>query len=117
MNTSTVIDRTADEATFSNNKTRTEKMPLLYYMRTIREIKWALHYAGGSLEVRRIGRTHSYVPHLPQDKPEERDPHGVYTRKDLIKWANNTSCGTFNPPVKRKRIEVEVDTTGLPVHT
>ena len=113
-----VTDRSADEATWSNNHVTDSKMPTLHCIRTVREIKWALHYAGGHLEIRNAGsRKYTYVPHLPQDNPDETAPHGEFTRLELMVWANETGCGTFNLAKKPKRIAAEVDNASLAVHT
>lgn len=54
--------------------------------RTVKAVRLALTARGGYLETIRDSELPEYAPHLSQT--EQGWEHGIYTRPELLEWAN-----------------------------
>ena len=54
--------------------------------RTVKAVRWRLQARGGYLEKIRDSELPEYAPHLSQT--EQGWEHGIYTRLELLEWAN-----------------------------
>ena len=64
--------------------------------KTVKAVRLELHRRGGYLETIRDTELPEYAPHL--SKNEIGWDHGLWTKDELLGWANNTQIGTIRHP-------------------